>query len=149
MSLDGQVLTFTAPYLRALYLQQRYGSIVRAQEPPTDFKSFLIGVFTNICAETLRASYSVSRDERLLERAWQMEFYQAAASLLPLNVHISPGAGAEWESSGYLDFWVNDGQCWGIELLQDGSDVCGHQKRFHSGWVDETDREKRQGLGNH
>src|ERR1051325_2394520 len=73
---DGK-LDFASPYLRALYLQRRWGSTTRPTIPPQDFKSFLRGTFTNMNAETIRNSYCVGTDRRLLERTWQMEFYRA------------------------------------------------------------------------
>ncbi|RGB28796.1 hypothetical protein C1646_767388 [Rhizophagus diaphanus] len=116
---DGK-LDFASPYLRALYLQRRWGSTIRPIIPPQDFKSFLRGTFTNMNAEAIRNSYCIGTDERLLERAWQMEFYRAATQVLPANVLISPDVGTYWGSSGYMDFFVDDNRSWAIELLRDG-----------------------------
>jgi len=135
LSVQNEQLDFTAPYLRVLYLQQRYGSSLRAKKPPEDFKAFLKGTFTIMDANTIRNSSSVGTDGRILERLWQMEFYRAATSLLPYDVHISPDVGARWGSRGYLDFWVDDDRCWAIELLRDGSDAPGHKHRFEDGGI--------------
>ncbi|GBC03499.1 hypothetical protein RclHR1_05150009 [Rhizophagus clarus] len=125
-------LDFALPYLRALYLQRRWRSTTRAIVPPRDFKSFLRGTFANMNAETLRNSYCVDVDGRLLERAWQMEFYRAATQTLPLDIFISPDVGTYLGTSGYIDFFVDDDRSWGIELLRDGQDASGHKSRFES-----------------
>lgn len=61
---------------------------------PTNFRSFPHAVFTNIDSETIEKSYFVGKDGRLLERAWQMEFYRAAIQALPSNIYISADVGA-------------------------------------------------------
>ena len=92
-------------------------------------------VFTNMNAEVIRNSYCVGKDERLLERAWQMEFYRAATQVLPPNIFISPDVGTYWGSSGYVDFFVDDDRSWAIELLRDGEDAPDHKKRFEAGGI--------------
>jgi len=128
---DGK-LDFASPYLRALYLQRRWGSTTRPTNPPKDFKSFLRGTFTNMDAEAIRNSYCVGTDNRLLERAWQMEFYRAATQVLPADIFISPDVGTFWGSSGYVDFFVDDGRNWAIELLRDGEKASDHKSRFNN-----------------
>jgi hypothetical protein len=128
---DGK-LDFASPYLRALYLQRRWESTTRPENPPRDFKSFLIGTFTNMNAEAIQNSYCVGTDGRLLERAWQMEFYRAATQVLPLDAFVSPDVGTHWGSKGYLDFFVDDGRSWAIELLRDDENASGHNSRFES-----------------
>ena len=136
---DGK-LDFASPYLRALYLQRRFGNTTRPMIPPRDFKSFLHGTFTNMNAETIRKSYSVGKDKQLLERAWQMEFYRAATQVLPPDIFISADVGTYWGSSGYVDFFVDDGRSWAIELLRDGADASGHKSRFEPGGIYEPIR---------
>ncbi|GBC08935.1 hypothetical protein RclHR1_00850016 [Rhizophagus clarus] len=97
---------------------RRWGSTVRPTIPPQDFKSFLRSTFTKMNAETIRNSYSVGKDRRPLERAWQIEFYRAATQVLPPDAFISPDVGTHWGSKGYLDFFVHDGWNWAIE------DIC-------------------------
>ncbi|PKC64275.1 hypothetical protein RhiirA1_462635 [Rhizophagus irregularis] len=127
---DGK-LDFASPYLRVLYLQRRWGSTIRPIIPPQDFKSFLHGTFTNMNAEAIRNSYCVGTDGRLLERAWQMEFYRAATQVLPADIFISPDVGTYWGSSGYMDFFVGDSRSWAIELLRDGEKASDHKSRIN------------------
>jgi hypothetical protein len=135
LSEQGNKLDFASPYLRMLYLQRRWGSTIRPTNPPQDFKSFLRGTFTKMSAETIRNSYCVGVDERLLERAWQMEFYRAATQILPLDIFISPDVGTYWGSSGYVDFFVDDDRSWSIELLRDGENASNHKQRFEAGHI--------------
>jgi hypothetical protein len=126
-------LDFASPFLRTLYLQQRWGSTTRPMIPPADFKSFLLATFAAMNAKTLQNSYGTGKDGRLLERTWQMEFYRAATQVLPVDVFISPDVGAHFGSRGSLDFYVDDGRNWAIELLRDGNEALNHQKRFEPG----------------
>jgi len=132
---QGGKLDFASPFLRALYLQQRWGCTTSATTAPKDFKSFLIDTFTAMNSRALESSLSVGKDGRLLERMWQMEFYRAATQVLPPDVFISPDVGAHFESRGFLDFYVDDGRDWAIELLRDGDKASEHQKRFEPGGV--------------
>ncbi|CAB5358559.1 unnamed protein product [Rhizophagus irregularis] len=47
-------------------------------------------------AEAIRNSYYISTDYQFLERTWQMEFYQAATQILPIDIFISPDVGTYW-----------------------------------------------------
>jgi len=102
---------------------------------PEDFKSFLLATFAAMNAKTLQNSYGIGKDGRLLERTWQMEFYRAATQVLPADVFISPDVGARFGSHGFLDFYVDDGRNWAIELLWDGDKAPQHQERFELGGV--------------
>jgi hypothetical protein len=46
------------------------------------------------------------------------------------DVFISPDVGTHFGSSGYIDFFVDDGRSWGIELLRDGQNASDHKGRF-------------------
>ncbi|GBC04610.1 hypothetical protein RclHR1_05780001 [Rhizophagus clarus] len=83
-------------------------------------------------ARTIRESYCVGTDGWLLERIWQMEFYRAATQVLPAHIFISPDVGTYWGSKGYVDFFVNDGRSWAIELLWDSASASDHKCRFES-----------------
>lgn len=135
LTAQGQKLDFAAPFLRALYLQQRWGCTIRPSIPPEDFRSFLIGTFTAMDAKTLQESYGVGKDGRLLERVWQAEFYRAATQVLPADISISPDVGAIFNSNGFLDFYVDDERGWAIELLRDGDKALEHQNRFEQGGI--------------
>lgn len=62
-----------------------------------------------------------------------MAWYQAATSTSPCGSTISPDVGAVFGSVGFLDFYVNGNNCWGIELLREGSEMKEHAERFARG----------------
>ena len=72
-------------------------------------------------------------NSRLLERSWQMAWYQAATSTSPCGSTISPDVGSVVGSVGFLDFYVNGSYCGGVELLREGSQMKEHAKRFVRG----------------
>ncbi|CAG8503595.1 7931_t:CDS:2 [Paraglomus occultum] len=129
-NMQGNILDFSAPLLRAIYLQGRLGATQCAHIPPKSFQDFIKFVFTAMRPETFRMTLSIGCDGRLLERIWQMEFYRSATQILPIDVYISPDVGAVFGTGGYVDFYVNDGRDWAIELLRDGEDLRSHQERF-------------------
>ncbi|RHZ86889.1 hypothetical protein Glove_43g33 [Diversispora epigaea] len=78
----------------------------------------------------LQKSKNIGVDGRLLERAWQAEFYRASMQVLPENIFASVDVGSLHRSKGYLDFYINDKHNWGIKLLRDGSNLDEHRRRF-------------------
>ena len=46
---------------------------------------------------------------------------------------ISPEVGPIFGSTGFLDFYVNNGLEWGVELLREGDRMGEHAKRFVDG----------------
>ncbi|RGB29701.1 hypothetical protein C1646_794910 [Rhizophagus diaphanus] len=77
---------------------------------------------------------SEQNDKRFYERAWQIEFYRAATQTLPHNVFISPDVGTKFGTRGHIDFFVNDGQSWRIELLWDDENASDHKSHFNDNY---------------
>jgi hypothetical protein len=71
----------------------------------------------------------------LYERHWQMEFYRAATSQLSTLHTVSTDVGALFNCAGFLDFYVNGGLNWGIELLREGDRATEHAARFREGGI--------------
>lgn len=111
-------------------MQERWGFTERGLTCPKDLKTFLFDTFSVMNPKLLNNSSGVGKDNRLLERTWQMEFYRAATQVLPNSVYISPDVGAKFESNGFVDFYVDDGHNWAIELLRDGDKAQNHEDRF-------------------
>lgn len=69
-------------------------------------------------------------DDIVRERQFQMELYHSLVSCVPKSYLITP----EWrtkEKDGYVDLVIRDGEfIWFLELLVDGDDAIGHEKRF-------------------
>jgi hypothetical protein len=82
-------LDFPAPLLRATYLQDRFGYVIRPESPPESFKDFIKSVFTNMNPKILQNSKGKGKDGRLFERVWQMEFYRASLQVLPEGIYPS------------------------------------------------------------
>ena len=126
-------LHFAAPLVRVVLGQHLFsapsnlGKLPRAQA----FDKFLE---LSICP--LRPSIprgSLSKDHpgsRLYERAWQMEWYRAASTAVPEFHTVSPDVGPIFGSTGFLDFYVNNGLEWGVELLREGDRMSEHLERF-------------------
>ncbi|RIB01765.1 hypothetical protein C2G38_2229733 [Gigaspora rosea] len=128
MTKEGySTIDFPAPLLRATYLQNRVGSVMRSKSPLNTFKDFIISVFAKMNSKVLQKSLGVGNDCRLLERVWQMEFYRASMQVLPEDIYVSVDVGAVFGSEGYLDFYVND-RNWAVELLRDGDKLQEHQR---------------------
>ncbi|CAB4402141.1 unnamed protein product [Rhizophagus irregularis] len=127
------VLDFPAPLLRATYLQDRFGYVVRSESPPKTFKDFIKSVFTNMNPKILQNSKGKGKDGQLFECVWQMEFYRALLQVLPEDIYPSVDVGKVFGSKGYVDFYVNDKRHWAIELLRDEVKLNEHQQRFQRG----------------
>ncbi|KAL1917895.1 uncharacterized protein VTP21DRAFT_3729 [Calcarisporiella thermophila] len=98
------------------------------------FENFLMESIRRLDAEVVENSLGVLRrkgDSRLLaERSWQMEFYRTAYSCLPSDYYISPDVGATFGIPGRLNFYVDTGLNWAVELAAEGDDIPGHVARF-------------------
>lgn len=79
---------------------------------------------------TLKKSMSKGVDGILYERHWQMEFYRVATSQLAPEHTISPDVGKVFGTTGFLDFYVDGGLKWAIELLREGDRAQEHSDRF-------------------
>ncbi|KAF9896594.1 hypothetical protein BX616_007153, partial [Lobosporangium transversale] len=130
---------FTAPINRVFlghrFFSSRIGEIV---SPGISFDGFLTRAIERMRPSVLRTSLGVGVDtvERvtgLLERTWQMEWYRAASSVVPLGSTISLDVGPVFGSVGFLNFYVNGYRAWGIELLREGNQMAEHARRFETG----------------
>ena len=78
---------------------------------------------------------SVSRtvsDKCPCERLYQVEFYRAALTVLPLGSWLSPDAGKLLKAGGFLDFYLTP-YLWGFEISRDGNRLNAHLDRFKEG----------------
>ncbi|CAG8582870.1 11099_t:CDS:2, partial [Racocetra fulgida] len=123
-------LNFPAPLLMATYLQDRFGHITRSISPPKTLEDFIKSVFAIMNPKILQNSKGRSKDGRLFERVWQMEFYRASLQVLPDDIYPSVDVGKVFRSKGYVDFYINDNRNWAIELLRDGEKLDQHKERF-------------------
>ena len=121
---------FPSPLIRACYLRDKFGVKIPPAQIKMDFDEFLNDVFAIMDGKTLKMSLSKGKNNRLLEAAYQYEFYQAATRLLGSNGIVSCEVGALFSIKGRIDFWINDERCWAIELLRDGDRLEEHVARM-------------------
>ena len=125
-------LCFSAPLIERSFFQQHYGSKIRASSTPGSLYEFIVKTFTIICNESneiLKYSLGAGADKTLLEQTWQKEFYRAGTRALGEKYFLSCEVGPHFKSKGYIDFYVSELD-WAIELLREGLDMEGHNRRF-------------------
>ena len=83
-------------------------------------------------ASTLRDSLSHNGREnaRLLERQWQTAWLTAVIPAVPSRGLICPDVSAIYGSPGYLDFYIDGGLRWGVEIMREGNRLTEHRSRF-------------------
>ena len=98
------------------------------------FDAFLFLTLERMHPSTLRKylSHGNHMNARLMERKLQTEWLTSATTAVPLENTISPDICAVYGSSGYLDFYINGGLRWGVELRIEGKRSADHVARFAS-----------------
>ncbi|KAF8453927.1 hypothetical protein BGX38DRAFT_366277 [Terfezia claveryi] len=122
---------FSAPIMRMILIHLLFtapGGSLRSES--ISFQEFLIRTIERMDPSMLQTSLGLGQTSRLLERTWQMGWYKAATTAVPLHATVSADVGAIFGSVGYLDFYVNGDLNWGIELLREGDRMKQHAKRF-------------------
>lgn len=113
----------------------------RPKEVPSSLEDCVLKILSLIKPSFLKNSKGFGTKKRLNERSWQMEFYRVATSVLPQQHHISADlqrinvteTSDGEELGGALDFYINDGLDWAIELLREGDRMEKHSERFTNG----------------
>lgn len=126
---EKEILTYDST--RELYCLQnstRFYILERLQPKFDNIEEFVLATLSAIRPSVLQNSFDYyGADKKRLERAWQMEFYRAAAQILPPNMYITPDVEPKFGIEGYIDFCVHarrDGTAkWLIELTSDGIKV--------------------------
>jgi len=123
---------FSSRIVALAYLLTYHSETCTTAHISNNFEEFLIAAIQRFRPDVLANSKSrSSENNKLLERQWQMEFYRASTTLLPVNKHwISPDVGALFGAEGYVDFYINDVFQWAVELLREGLDMKEHAARF-------------------
>jgi len=123
---------FSAPIVRVMVGSRLFKARTSLMESTMDCDNFL-----RLSIERMRPlaflnslSHCDSEGARLLERQWQMEWALAASTAAPVGSTISPDVGPVHGSPGYLDFYIDGGLRWGVELMREGLMMAEHIKRF-------------------
>ena len=127
-------VTFSSPICKMLCQMQMVKHMITqmpsAETSSLKLKEFLTKTISRMDKSLLKFSRGQTSTEIPLEAAWQMEFYTRAVSYLPMNINISPEVGKVFGIDGRLDFYVNGGKQWGIELTRESSKLQEHLDRF-------------------
>jgi hypothetical protein len=154
----GNSYTFSSPLVKNLfhykYISSQGKSIKAKHWDVKDLYDFIKITLSNMNPFTLMTTKAKHNDGFLLERAWQMEFYRAAFTLLPTNEHtISPDVGYIFGiGGGKVDFnspsaqdntlcyYINDSLKWMIELMResDKDTYNKHINKFKQGGLYEN-----------
>ncbi|GAM26647.1 hypothetical protein SAMD00019534_098220 [Acytostelium subglobosum LB1] len=130
--LNDTHLSFSSPIFRALYFQFRVSPTTRGHTD-LSFDDFIVETISHFDRDTLLNTKGKGTDGKPLESTWQGEFYRCAVAVLPPDVYISQNVGQLFGIDCYLDFYVDDGHKWGIELLCEGKGIQEHAGRFKTG----------------
>jgi len=129
---NGKAYTISAPVIQTLLIRRLHG-LDQPLVGVTTLDEFILETIKRFSPQTLSNSFSVGKDNCLLERQWQMEFYRAATTVLGQQHLISPDYANDDDNIGYIDFYVDDNLEWGIELLREGYKIAEHAQRFDEG----------------
>ena len=86
-------VTFTSPLHRVYFLRQHYRGQQRHLPPSRGMAELLESILERMDPTVLKQSWGRGIQHQLLERAWQMEIYRAAALVLPPEHWLSPDVG--------------------------------------------------------
>ncbi|CAI2164812.1 18489_t:CDS:2, partial [Funneliformis geosporum] len=82
------------------------------QSPANTFDEFLVRTVERVSPSTLKNSFG--RGSYLYERGWQMEWFRTAQTVIPEDASIISDVGGTFGSVGFLDFYIDNGYCWGV-----------------------------------
>ncbi|CAB4476615.1 unnamed protein product [Rhizophagus irregularis] len=128
---NDERLTFSAPIMRSVLSNYLFKAPLNVnQSPSSTFDEFLLRTIERMSSSTLKES--LGKGSYLYERTWQMEWFRTAKTVIPENASVSSDVGGSFGSVGFLDFYVDNGHCWGVELIREGEKLKEHAKRFES-----------------
>lgn len=129
---NDERLMFSAPIMRSILSNYLFKAPLNVNQSPTaTFDEFLVRTIERMSPSTLKES--LGKGTYLYERTWQMEWFRTAKTVVPENASVSSDVGSSFGSVGFLDFYVDNGYCWGVELTREGEKLNEHAKRFEDG----------------
>ena len=133
----NEEFAFSSPVMMRSFLEKIFGVSVRAQHAPIDLNELVIRVVSSIDYFQLKNSLGKTKSTGiLLERAWQMQFYQTAMRCTTSDYFISADVGGFFDTTGAIDFTIHCEDMsvfWGFELLREADRIEGHIGRFMTG----------------
>ncbi|KAJ3259024.1 hypothetical protein HDU77_002015 [Chytriomyces hyalinus] len=129
-----QNYVFSSPPMKRFFTEQAFDEqTVRAEENPDTLEDLVYAVLS--CINYKRIKSSLGKTKILLERAWQMEFYNKLVQCTD-ECAISADVGGLFGTTGAIDFSVHSFDMevrWGIELLREGIRLEDHAGQFGEG----------------
>ncbi|KAI8835757.1 hypothetical protein BJ741DRAFT_606826 [Chytriomyces cf. hyalinus JEL632] len=134
---QNQIYVFSSPPMKRFFTEKVFGvRTVRAEENPGTLEDLVYAVLSCIDYKHIKSSLGKTKKTGiLLERAWQMEFYNKAVQCTQDYV-TSADVGGLFGTTGAIDFTVHSFDMevfWGIELLREGIRLGDHVARFEEG----------------
>ncbi|GBC49492.1 uncharacterized protein OCT59_015739 [Rhizophagus irregularis] len=128
---NDERLTFSAPIMRSVLSNYLFKAPLNVnQSPSSTFDEFLLRTIERMSSSTLKES--LGKRSYLYERTWQMEWFCTAKTVIPENALVSSDIGESFGSVGFLDFYVDNGYCWGVELICEGEKLKKYAEKFES-----------------
>ncbi|CAG8505027.1 10504_t:CDS:2 [Acaulospora colombiana] len=129
----NEQIQFSAPIMRVILSHHLFTAPVNFKSLPAEtFEEFLVRTIERMSPSKLYKSFGkgYGANSHIYERNWQMEWYLTATTVVPEGTSISADVGAVFGTAGFLDFYVNEKLCWGIELTCEGNRLKEHAERF-------------------
>jgi hypothetical protein len=127
--------SFSCEIIKEYYAYQFFsvGEVNIKRSQLASFADFIFHCVQRISNSLLEETLSTEAPEQFYERQFQTEFYKAACPLVKvLGATCHPDMGRVFDANGYIDFMVNGGRRWGVELLTNPSSTAldEHLERF-------------------
>lgn len=131
VSIEKQI-KFSSPVMWRYFIKLRTGHIERSKDGPTTLRELIMRVLRSINYTSIYETLGkTKKDDILLERVWQMEFYKAAYCSTSISYVTSVDVGGLFGSSGCIDFTIGyEDVLWGVELVREGRRLDEHIRRF-------------------
>ena len=129
---------FSSPAAARFYYSRMFPRASPSAEPPASLEQLIIQATPILSARRLRVARQTRTNGELQtpkEAVYQQLFHEAIAALLPTTYRIIPELGTEAMiggkvKTGELDFYIRNGNKWGLELLRDGDKIGEHLGRI-------------------
>ncbi|PKY60909.1 hypothetical protein RhiirA4_412839, partial [Rhizophagus irregularis] len=122
---NDERLTFSAPIMRSVLSNYLFKAPLNVnQSPSSTFDEFLLRTIERMSSSTLK--------ESLGKGSYLPSYFLFPKTVIPENASVSSDVGASFGSVGFLDFYVDNGHCWGVELTREGGKLKKHAERFES-----------------
>ena len=129
---------FTSPAAARFYYSKLFPRANLGSEPPESLEQLVLQATSTLSARRLRVARQKNANGEMQspkEAVYQQLFHEAISALLDTTYRIIPELGTEAMidgklKTGALDFYIRNGNKWGLELLRDGDRIGEHLGRI-------------------